>query len=140
MLQTFRETEVPLRDMETRRKYKHQLHDSSAIITVCQVLRDTLNMKDSAAQDVQAMLNGGEDMHSYVIRRLRWPIQILELLICNQENALTALKQTSLIYCINEIFASIGIEEQSYSADTAQVVKIAARILATIMNHQEAKQ
>lgn len=35
MLQTFRETEVPLRDMETRRKYKHQHHDSSAVLTVC---------------------------------------------------------------------------------------------------------
>lgn len=61
------------------------------------------------------------------------------MLICNSENALNALKNTSLIYCINEIFSSIGLEEQQYSADTAQVVKIAARILATVMNHQEAK-
>ena len=35
MIQTFRETEVPLRDMETRRRYKHQVTESNAILIVC---------------------------------------------------------------------------------------------------------
>jgi len=52
MIQTFRETEVPLRDMEMRRRYKHQLTESSAIIKVCQVISDTLTAKETMPNDV----------------------------------------------------------------------------------------
>lgn len=52
MIQTFRETEVPLRDMEMRRRYKHQLTESSAIIKVCQVISDTLAAKETMPNDV----------------------------------------------------------------------------------------
>ena len=56
MIQTFRETEVPLRDMEMRRRYKHQLTESNAITKVCQVITDTLASKDTMPVDVASLL------------------------------------------------------------------------------------
>jgi hypothetical protein len=114
--------------MEARRRYKNQTTDSTAVLTVCQVIRDVLNSKESS-----------NDTEGFSLNKLKWPIQILELLICNNENALLSLKQTSLIYCINEIFATLGSLDATLSNDAAVIIKIAARILATVMNHVEAK-
>jgi len=56
MIQTFRETEVPLRDMEMRRRYKHQLTESNAITRVCEVIADSLSSKDTMPVDVASLL------------------------------------------------------------------------------------
>lgn len=49
------------------------------------------------------------------------------------------MKATSLIPCINEIFATYGIGETVPGSETTGLIKISARILATVMNHMDAK-
>ena len=55
MIKLYRETEVPLRDMETRRRYKHQSTDSTSVINVCTIIQDTLNMRNLSYQELSAM-------------------------------------------------------------------------------------
>lgn len=70
-----------MRDMETRRRYKHQSTDSNAVINVCTVIQDILQMRNMSYQELSAM--NVEQKGPYIVKRLRLPIQILELLICN---------------------------------------------------------
>lgn len=139
MVQVFRETEVPLRDMETRRRYKHQVTESNAIISVCQQVRDTLAGRETLPQDVASLLRDARDVGKYILNRLRVPIQIIELLICNQENALNALRNSHLIKSLNEIFEEFGLKDNYSGPESTMLVKLSARILATVMNHGEAK-
>ena len=46
MLTSFRESEVPLRNMEMRRRYKHELTASTVVVTVCSILAEALNMRE----------------------------------------------------------------------------------------------
>jgi hypothetical protein len=49
------------------------------------------------------------------------------------------LQGTALIPCLNEIFATYGLKETLPGGETTTLIKISARILATVMNQMEAK-
>ena len=63
---------------------------------------------------------------------------MVELLACNREAAINALRNTNLVNSLNDIISIFGLEEQSM-VDTTVLIKLSARILATVMNHAEAK-
>jgi len=135
MLTAYRDSEMPLTDVEARLRYNHQVTDSTAMITAAQVISDTLGKRASLAYDLaQAKI----DPNSYIVKRLRWPIQVVELLACNREAAINALRNTNLVSSLNDIISIYGLEEQSI-VDTTALIKLSARILATVMNHAEAK-
>lgn len=73
------------------------------------------------------------------MRRLRWPVQVVELLACNREAAINALKNTNLVNSLNEILATYGLDKSASVVETTPLIKLSARILATVMNHGEAK-
>ena len=73
------------------------------------------------------------------MRRLRWPIQVVELLACNREAAINALKNTNLVNSLNEILATYGLDKSASVVETTPLIKLSARILATVMNNGEAK-
>ena len=93
----YRETEVPLRNMEMRRRYKHQITDSNAVLTVVQVINDCINFRENLPEEILMMNYSEDEINIMIVRKLKLPLQILELLICNQENAIKALKMSSLI-------------------------------------------
>jgi hypothetical protein len=128
---------MPLRDMEIRRQYKHQITGSQAIVTAIQVLKETLGIRDGMPEDVKSIMEA--DVSSYMLKKIKWPLQIIELLICNQENAILALEQTNLIASINGILELYGKPDQEFTAEVAFLIKTAARILATVMNQIQAR-
>ena len=74
MLQKYRETEVPLRNMEMRRRYKHQLTDSNAVVIVCQVLKDCVHFRDNLPEDVVHMNRTESEIDTMIVKKMKWPI------------------------------------------------------------------
>lgn len=83
--------------MDMRRRYKHQITDSNAVLTVIQVINNCINFRENLSEAILLMSYTEDEIHQMIVKKLRWPLQILELLICNQENAIKALKLTSLV-------------------------------------------
>ena len=90
MVSAFRRTEVPQDHIEMRKTYLTQITSSDSIITICDIIKQVL--------DKRFVENGPEEMQNYykkaglesdyiVIQALKRPLNILELLICNDEQA-----------------------------------------------------
>lgn len=52
---------------------------------------------------------------------------------------MNALRNSNLVKSLDEILEVFGLNETLINAETTILVKLTARILATVMNHSEAK-
>lgn len=89
--------------------------------------------------DVRSIMDKDQEIDAYILKKIKWPLQILELLICNLENATLALDQTDVIAQVNRILTTYGQPQQQFTPEIALLIKTAARILATVMNQIPAR-
>ena len=75
MVSAYRNSEVPMGDLEKTKQHHSMLTSSLAILTVCDSIREILterleNQKPQANEDE-------------LVEKITLPVQVLELLVCN---------------------------------------------------------
>lgn len=75
-----------------------------------------------------------------MLKALKWPMQILELLICNNEQAVLALREARVVEALGQILVMFGWRPSKHKAEAVTVLKDTARVLATVMVRADAKR
>lgn len=86
LIEAFRDTEVPFKDLDIRGRYINQLTDSQAGLNICEVLGNALAPNASLPDELRRYYDeAGISKDALTKKGLIWPLKVLEMLICNNE-------------------------------------------------------
>ena len=145
LIDTYRETEVPLKDLDIRDRYINQLTDSQAGLQVCHSLSYAMSPKDAnLPEELRRFYDeAGITLNAVTKQSLVWPLKVIELLIYNNEQAAMCLNDGRLIelLCQVLILTGWGNTKRLLSEFRANpsVVLCTARILATVIIREDAQ-
>ena len=92
MLAAYQESEIPLRNVEQRRRYMSYITHSQASITVMEMINRGLSPVTQQLGSFTAVVEQQAKMQAQrALETLRWPLRVLELLIYNTEQVSTIL-------------------------------------------------
>ena len=72
-----------------------------------------------------------------LIEKIWWPLQVLDLLVCNSEQAILGLRKGRFIISLGKILRAMSNAPDSRRA--IEIVRWIVRIYSTIMNRTEAR-
>ena len=124
MINAFRNSEVPVDDYKKVKDYSALQTGSEAILTTCSVIKNIVSVLN--VSDVDS------------IGRLVCPLKILELLLHNNEQMHLALQKGEFIIALCTFLQNISDSKKARKVDHAATVALCARILAIVMNQEEA--
>ena len=144
LLEAFRETEVPYKDAELRKRFLNQVTDSQASLSVANSLQDT--MRPRAFFDLPGDLRhyyeqAGLSKDHVTNQALVWPLKVLEILVSNNEQAEICLFKTTqssnLVHLLGQILILHGWGDAKAlriaGQTEASVILNTVRVLASLL-------
>ena len=120
---------VSIHNVDLTKQYHQQTTSSLAILTVCDSIKSALEERSEDSLPIKDEEN--------LMDKIWWPLQVLDLLVCNNEQATVGLRKARLIIHLGKILRALSNAPDSRRS--IQIVRWIVRIYSTVMNRTEAQ-
>ena len=91
---------VSIHNVDLTKQYYQQTTSSLAILTVCDSIKSALEERSKDLMPIK----DEEDL----MDKIWWPLQVLDLLVCNNEQAAVGLRKARLIIPLGKILRALS--------------------------------